>query len=396
MTSLRACLLALLLVSCADPQLRAEHARSARTSARPWPEAGALFHRDPSWAGGDSAYSVELDDQHVLWLFGDTFVDPAADGTRMNNPNYFVRNSVALQSGPDRESAHDLSRASIAFYWGPLHDGEPSSFFELAQGGSALELADSQLNGPAEWLWPLAGVRMSDGPLLLFRMHVVKTEGGLGFALRGWDAVAIDDPLRAPDTWVPRMVQPLGEGPNVLVGTSVLVHEGFLYAYATRNEDRAHGVALARWPLAGLAGLPAGVLSNPEWWNGSAFIAQSDGGQPQALFDDGQTELSVSYDATSQRFIEVQMRGLALTQAVTALVYRTAKRPEGPWSKPQLLLRPPEADRGDADRLVAYAGKAHPEQNGPGLVVSYVVHDLKALVPDDSLYYPVFARVQLR
>src|SRR5689334_13503270 len=193
MTSFRACLLALLLVSCADPQARAEHAQAARTNARPWPEAGALFHRDPAWAGGDSAYSVELDDQHVLWLFGDTFVDPAADGTRTNNPNYFVRNSVAIQSGPDRETAHDLSRASIAFYWGPLREREPSSFFELQRDESAAELADAQLNGAAEWLWPMAGVRMPDGPLLLFRMHVTKTEGGLGFALRGWDAVAIDD-----------------------------------------------------------------------------------------------------------------------------------------------------------------------------------------------------------
>jgi hypothetical protein len=396
MTSHRTWLLALLLFSCADRQAQVEHAHAGHPSARPWPEAGALFHRDPSWAGGDSAYSVELDDQHVLWLFGDTFVDPAADGTRVNNPNYFVRNSVAIQGGPDRESAHDLSRASIAFYWGPLRDREPSSFFELPQGESALDHADAQLNGPAEWLWPLAGVRIADGPLLLFRMHVFKTEGGLGFALRGWDAVAVDDPLQAPDAWAPRMVQPLSEGPNVLVGTSVLVHEGFLYAYAARNDDRAHSIALARWPLASLTGLPAGVLSNPEWWNGAQFIAQSDGGQPQAVFDDGQTELSVSYDAETQRFIEVQMRGLALAQAATALVYRTATRPEGPWSKPQLLLRPPEAERADADRLVTYAGKAHPEQNGPGLVVSYVVHDLKALVPDDSLYYPVFARVQLR
>src|ERR1044071_9400277 len=106
MTLLRTCLLMLLLVSCADRPAQVEHAHAGHTSARPWPEAGALFHRDASWAGGDSAYSVELDDQHVLWLFGDTFVDPAADGTRMNNPNYFVRNSVAIQSGADRESAH--------------------------------------------------------------------------------------------------------------------------------------------------------------------------------------------------------------------------------------------------------------------------------------------------
>ena len=387
---LTGCLLAVLLASCADPQTpHAEHAQPPQASARPWPEGSALFHRDHTWAGGDSAYSVELDDRRVLWLFGDTFIDPAADGSRMNNPNDFVRNSVAIQSGPDRASAHDSSRAAIAFYWGPLHDGKPSSFFH------DLDRAGAELDGSVEWVWPLAGVRLQDGPLLLFRMRVMKVEGGLGFALRGWDAVAIDDPALAPDAWVPRVVQPLTQEPSLLVGTSVLVHERWLYAYATRNDDQAHALCLARWPLASLAGLHAGVLSDPEWYTSAGFVAQSRGGQAQALFADGQTELSVSYDAARKRFVEVQMRGLLLAQPGSALIYRSAARPEGPWSAALPLLRPPEADRVDADRLVAYAGKAHPEQNGPGLVVSYVVHDLHALVPDDSLYYPELVRVQL-
>jgi hypothetical protein len=381
-------LLAALLASCAAPP-RAEHARPPQASAQPWPAGSALFHRDHAWAGGDSAYSVELDERRVLWLFGDTFIDPAADGSRMNNPNDFVRNSVAIQSGPDRASAHDGSRAAIAFYWGPLRDGKPSSFFHQ------LDRAGSELDDSVEWVWPLAGARLQDGPLLLFRMRVMKVEGGLGFALRGWDAVAIDDPALAPAAWVPRVVQPLTEEPSLLVGTSVLVHERWLYAYATRNDDQAHALYLARWPLASLAGLHAGVLSDPEWYTRAGFVAQSRGAQPQALFADGQTELSVSYDAARKRFVEVQMHGLLLAEPGSALIYRSAARPEGPWSAALPLLRPPEAERVDADRLVAYAGKAHPEQNGPGLVVSYVVHDLHALVPADSLYYPVLVRVQL-
>src|SRR5690349_20213727 len=68
---------------------------SVRPGAQPWPEGSALFRRAPRFVGGDSAYSVALDPERVLWLFGDTFVDPAEDGSRSNGPNFFVRNSVA-------------------------------------------------------------------------------------------------------------------------------------------------------------------------------------------------------------------------------------------------------------------------------------------------------------
>ncbi|HMI89873.1 MAG TPA: hypothetical protein VK509_00855, partial [Polyangiales bacterium] len=182
-------------IACGEPRpsLAPAVARPASSSASVWPDGSALFHRDPSWAGADSAYSVELGPRRVLWLFGDTFIDPAADGSRANGPNFFIRNSIAIQSDPS--DGHDASRAAIAFHWGPMRDGAPSSFFH-------------DLDGAERWLWPLSGVRLPSGVLLLFRMVLEKVEGGLGFAVRGWDAVAIDDPDVSPSAWQPRMVQP--------------------------------------------------------------------------------------------------------------------------------------------------------------------------------------------
>src|SRR5262245_28716220 len=57
----------------------------------PWPEAAARFRsQGSSWLGADSAYSVDLRSGRVLWLFGDTFVDPARDGSRTDGPNFFL------------------------------------------------------------------------------------------------------------------------------------------------------------------------------------------------------------------------------------------------------------------------------------------------------------------
>lgn len=362
----------------------AAHGSSAplQVSADAWPEASARFHVQPVWLGADSAYSIDLDATHVLWLFADTFLDPVADGSRENGPNIFIRNSVAIQSGRDLEESHDLSRSELQFYWGPGQGGVPSSFFHDIDGGE-------------RWTWPLHGARLSDGRLLLFRMHVLKETGGLGFRVDGWDALAIDDPTQSPDTWQPRVLTPKLQTFGKLVGSSVLMHDHFLYAYAVDNQGGEHAIYLARWAETELLGLSSHALDDPEWWTEAGFVRQSalpDGAALKPLFHDGQVELSVHYDAARQRFVEIQMHGLFVGEETTRIGLRTALRPEGPWSALVPFFRPPEHALPNAADLAAYAAKAHPEQRGGDLVLSYVVNDLKRFPPADNVYYPKLVR----
>jgi len=392
--------LALGLLACATPRAAPPSALDEPATedapAAPWPQGSALFHGDGRWVGADSAYSIDLGHGRVLWLFADTFVDPAADGSRTNGPNFFLRNSLALQHprpGASDDSGYDATQAELSFAWGRADDGTPRSFFADGESASA-------------WVWPLHGARLPDGRLLLFRMRVQAQTGGLGFGLAGWDAIAIDEPQLDPARWKPRSVAGPTTTHGVLLGSSVLVDGGYLYAYAVQNDDREHALYLARFALAALAGLRAGALDDPEWFTGpGGFVKQSAQARPAALFTDGQVELSVHHDAGLQRFVSVQMQGLLLADPKTVLAYRTAPRPEGPWSSLRPLLRPSEAQRPDVAQLVAYAGKAHPEQRAPHklaaagrtqLVLSYVAHDLASPLPPDALYYPQLVTVELR
>jgi hypothetical protein len=341
-----------------------------------------LFRPRGTWLGADAAYSIDLHDGRVLWLWGDTFVDPKADGSRTNGPNFFVRNGCSVQRTPD--PVH----ADMTFYFGPERAGVPASCLHDEDGGE-------------RWLWPLHGARLPGGELLLFRMHVHAVKDGFGFALAGWDAVAIDDPTVAPSAWRPRVIANMSAEPRVLMGSSVLVHGEHLYAYAARNDpDRPgdHTMFLARHALSKLAGLPAGALDDPEWWCGDqGFVTRCPA--PVALFDDGQVEQSVHYDAERRVFVQVQMAGLFLNDPKTQLVLRTAPAPQGPWSKPVAFHRPVEATRSDAASLVAYAGKAHPAVRAPGeaaWLVTYVVNDLKQMPPSDALYYPRPLKLRVR
>lgn len=382
------CAIALLLSACAAP-VKPQPASSAQAtscdasppSAATWRQGDARFRSSGTWLGADSAYSIDLDARRVLWLFADTFLDPAADGSRVNGPNQFIRNSVGIQSGDDDASAHDLATSRMQFYWGHASDGAATSFFADREGG-------------ARWQWPLHGVRLPSGELLLFRMQVKKTSDAFGFGLDSWDAVAIDDPAQAPDRWQPRAVTNDTRTFGKLIGSSVLVHDGALYAYAV-DAQGAHAVYLARWALSGLAGLHAGALDDPEWYTSRGFVRQSALGetQPLALWNDGQVELSVHFDRARAAFVEFQMQGLFVADAATQIAQRVAPRPEGPWSAATPFFRPPESRLRNAADLVAYAGKAHPEQRGDGLVLSYVVNDVKRFPPEDAVYYPQVLRM---
>jgi hypothetical protein len=370
-----------LLAACAAPErVPSVHAlERVPTEVRAWPQASQRFHSNGAWLGADSAYSIALDEHSVLWLFADTFLDPTRDGTRENGPNFFIRNSVALQRGE-----RDLARDTLDFFWGPTQNSAPSSFFH-------------DLDGSERWVWPLHGARLPGGELLVFRMQVAKTEGGLGFAVDSWDAIAIDDPLLPPDQWQPRSVIGATKTFGKLLGSSVLIQGAYVYAYAVENQPQDHAIFLARWPVRELAGLAAGALDDPEWFTDAGFVRQSalpPTAAPAALFQAGQVELSVHFDAAQSSFVEVQMQGLFVSDPQTQLALRTAPKPEGPWSALSPVYRPSESQLPNAADLAAYAGKAHPEQRSDGLVLTYVVNDLKHFPPGDQVYYPQVLRLK--
>ncbi len=331
-----------------------------------WPEADALFHRDPRWLGADCAYSVDLGAGRVLWLFGDTFVSTASPPRRRGAK--MPRNTVAIQQG------YDPAQAKIQFYWRTV-ESAPASFFP--------DRSDT-------WYWPGHGVRL-DAELLLFFMKVQKVEGGLGFAVTGWAAVAIDNPEDTPDRWHLRWLPVPDNAQHAIIGAASVARRGeWVEAYSPVEPSPRHDAHLVRWPVAALR---RHDLSAPEWWNGSAqrWTPQREiDGTLTPLFTDAQTEFTVHYEPRQQRYIAVQTRGFGGAD----LAVRFAPATTGPWSDLQPIHRPAEATR---PRIMIYAGKAHPQLIGPGadLVLTYATNtDWELCLDDLALYYPRFLKVK--
>jgi len=327
-----------------------------------WPEADKLFHSNSNWLGGDDAYSIDLGDQRVLWLFGDSFIATSSSHTRKQS--VLVNNSVAIESG------YDPSHASIQFYW-RTQNGKPLSFFPGNQG---------------TWYWPGHGIVVRD-KLFIFLITVRETHEGLGFELTGWTIVAVPNFRSPPSQWELRFVQTPASKFHFFPSGPILRASDFIYAFS--YQDPGFNISLVRWPVADVENED---FSRPEWWNGKAgWVLQKDLGQaPAKLAGDGQAEFTVSYQPDLKQFLMIQVDGAGRAD----IAFRRADALTGPWTPLQAFYRPTEYQIPD---IMIYAAKAHPELRGSQLVLTYATNKFKLqeVLATPDLYYPRFLKASV-
>jgi len=336
-----------------------------RFDASAWPAADKLFRGDPCWVGGDGAYSVELGKGRILWMFGDSLIDPTGSHSRKVAGVKMIGNSIAIQTGSDP------STANIRFYWRTAPDRTPAAFF-----------ADSG----ADRFWPGGGIRIQ-GSLLIFLMRVKTIPDGLGFEVSGWDAVLIRNPDAAPPDWKMEWLDTPRNKLHVIVGSAgVLRDGGFVYAFGSK-EPGSVCAYLVRWPESEARD---GKLVHGQWWDGRGWSDKEPEANNSAapVLRGAGSEFTVHRDPKTGKLVMIHSEGFGPAD----IVLREADQPNGPWSAPERLYRPPEFH---IPRIMIYQGKAHPGLAGGDLVLTYSTNslDLKNLFADAEIYYPRFVRL---
>jgi hypothetical protein len=356
-------LLAAACLGCSGLDAAKEQSARKSIAVAAWPEADQLFRQDSRWLGADDAYSIDLKDGRILWLFGDSFISRTHKGSRRDAA--VVRNSIGIQAG------RDPSRGTMRFYWRGS-DGSPQSFFPEAGG---------------IWFWPGNGIKIGQ-KLVIFLMAVGRAANELGFELTGWSVVVIDNVRANPSSW--RFPPPASRhNPHgVMLGVgSVFLRGAHLYAFG--YQPNTGSVFLVRWALSAAL---AGDFCRPQWWTdppGRWISTPALTASPPPLFNQGQSEFSVHFEPVLERYVQIQAVGFG----AVGIGWRSAPDITGPWSPLELFYHP---EKPHLDQLLIYAAKAHPHLNNGNTVLTYVTNSLiyEEVIERNDLYYPRFLTIR--
>ncbi len=343
-----------------------------------------VFPDKDGWYGGDGAYSIKLDKERTLWLFGDTFVSCNRWREDRINMDVVLGTTLAVSS------CSADNKFKIKYYLEQKNEKYVSSFGEDA------------------WLWPQDPFIINN--VLYIPLIAIEPTNNAGevfnFKISGHKFARVRDFSAAdPRAWSYDYVDLtsfLSPEISAFAATSI-VHNNYVYFYPfyvnMKDNLSIFGNILAR--------ISSDKIDHPqdaiEYYTKEGLwekVLKPE--NVKVVLDAGVSELSVRYHDADKKWIAVYM---TIQNKGNQLLYQTADQPEGPWSKPKALdVKVPELDpksplydKGN----FCYAGKEHSEfSRDKNLVVTYVCNSSEDMQNQNSflrrnlfLYRPVVREI---
>jgi hypothetical protein len=314
------------------------------------------FPDKDGWYGGDGAYSIKLDGERTLWLFGDTFV------TREEGRKDRADMDVILGTTLAVSTCSLNNEFKIQYYLKKKNEKYVSSF------------------GENEWLWPQDPFIANDTlyiPLIAVTPTIKKDEL-FNFKITGHKMARIKDCSAAdPYKWNMDYIDLTPAIPPEVAAfaTTSVVLDDYVYFYPfyaySKDAVNVLGNILAR--------IPTNKLDRPEgaieyYTKDGTWLNNLNPARVKVVLDACVSELSVRYHSTDKKWIAVYLN---TQNKGDRFLYQTADKPEGPWSEPKVLGPPiPEVDLKSPlydKNIFCYAGKEHIEfARKKNLIVTYV------------------------
>ncbi|HWM17687.1 MAG TPA: DUF4185 domain-containing protein [Microbacterium sp.] len=310
------------------------------------------------WTGGDSTYSLNLEDGRQAWFFSDTFLGPVdADlGRPLTTP--FLNNSIIVDDGGQLSTVTGGNPEAPASIVGPTPEGnwhwigDP----ELNKKGDVqIPLLQFEKFGPGMWDWGWAANRLA-------------TLDGSTLELQSISEL------------------PSAEGINW--GSWTRSDGNTTFIYGIKDIEGVRSAFVAR--------VGGGDLSkNWKFWDGRRWAPSESAAVP------------VASDVANEFSVEPYRDGyLMVTQDTselfsTRIVAQISCSPTGPFTVAAELYRTPETGAlgsyGNAN-IFTYNAHEHPEtRDGDSLLVTYNVNSFVSdeLYEDVTIYRPRFVNVEL-
>ncbi|HDQ04496.1 MAG TPA: DUF4185 domain-containing protein [Deltaproteobacteria bacterium] len=319
-----------------------------------------VFPDKDGWYGGDGAYSIALDKERTLWLFGDTFVSEEKGRRDRIGMDVVLGTTLAISTCSNNDQ-FDIK------YYIKKKNGEFVSSF-----------------GENEWLWPQDPFIVKDTlyiPLMVVEA-LSKEYAPFNFTIIGHRIAMIKDfTADSPHEWqidyrdVTKSIPP----EITSLAATAIVHRDYVYFYPlckfTAGDAVFPGNILARVPAIGIND----KTWNIEYFNKDGKWAKNlDARRVKIMFADALSELSVRYRPNEDKWIAVY---ISTKDKGNKLLYQKSSKPEGTWTKPKVLYAPiPEVDEQSPlydKNTFCYAGKEHIQfAREKNIVATYVCNSL--------------------
>lgn len=432
-------------VAAVDFVLAAEPLSPALSSPKPTGLPQALPYNG-GWLGGDVGSSLLLPDGRVLWIFGDSFIGGhTKDCDRKNNrtdsvstcddsttaynnssgfknrrQSVFIHNSVGLSNSKGR-------RFDINYHWGKSSSGEPQSFFmgRYEENKNVYPVVGLPHEFASQkYYWPLSTFFVYDKIFVVLVRVEMLADGDFGFKETGVDLVEINNWREPISQWRQKYISFYRS--ETIVPAAAAVQDGdWIYFLTYFKVGMSQVNTLARLPISIFKNLPeedASLKNDIQFLqlNGE-FTAHADASSLKIILDPGNSEASLFKDGNVWKVVYTHRnRALQLLaekqkalqpepipeEGVTKpmadeIVIQWADELVGPWSAPQLLVKPSETDPESnifSPAAFSYAAKVHPWAESdytlsPWLTypLTYVVNTLDPILVYDRLdfYTPV-------
>jgi len=329
--------------------------------------------QDTGWQGGDAAHSIKLNDNRVLWLFGDTFIGKNDYGQRkVLFPH--INNSLAITKKINE------SNIDLKFYW-KNKDGSPSSFFP------------SLNKTPDIYYWPTNGLLIKENLIILCFSIQGNFDGKyLDFwSTVGTNMIIVSNPKDDPNDWETEYVE-LGIGNNQFgIHSGLYFDDPYIY-FLGYKKDAPNGnhAILARAIFSKLIQNKSSDSIEYFCENGGELIWTQSNKNMKKLFIPGNTESSIIYLNKRKIFLCTTYDPLE-----SKLYLLVAKKITGPWHGPFEIFQNPD------HISMTYAFRIHSAlmDDEDSLVCSYITSpnsDMRKEYIDPKFYRPRFIRMGIR
>lgn len=316
--------------------------------------------RRGGWTGADSAYSVSLPGNRVVWLYSDTFLGKVNSDRSRPEDSPFIHNSLILAS--------------------------PSGDMRTVTGGTPRSpkslIAPHKGDDSETWYWVGDGV-MEYGTLAVLILQFKRTgDGPLDFEYVRSGIASLHPPTFKVTSVTLRKTS--SETDSVQWASAILSERHYTYIYGIEDKGAKKHVHLARVVKHGLSRGSAW-----QYWTGVRWSHQET--DSARIASDVSNEFSVSRHGNGYSLITNDAR----EQWSPDIMVYDSYSPEGPFSNQRLLYRAPEK-KGD---VYAYNAKAHPElkPRAGRMVVTYNVNSLDQddIYKDVDLYRPRYMNISV-